>query len=524
MNHIRAFILVLSFIFVAQPLLFAQEEQTVYYIRTIDFTIQGRTRPFALLFNAEMQEGDQLTGFANLQQYLDRKTQLLINQRSLASAAIAYSIGQADADGRVPVDLMLHTADTWNFVILPRPQYDSNSGLDITIKARDYNFLGTMSPLRIDLGYQYNNVDDTKQNYEKHSFNLLIDSDTPFKAFGFKWNFDFDNAFGYTQDEPLSYKNITGISMELPWRQTTFTFGFEEGTVLNEENSMEDQIEYGVAEYAGWYMYSKLYSYWKIPTEVKFANLGALTYTPGIEGKWNYRVGGIDEVRKGPTLTFSHTLGFEQVDWIENENFRKGASLMLGNTYTYNFKYLSENRGALSGWTSTLTFTGAGYVRLSKLFGISGRLSYRQWFFNDAHNALAGDMLRGILDKNISADTMLSLNLDFPFRLIRFVPSEWFSAEKLWIFPMKTFNFELHVSPIFDLALAKDSTDNLDNKVGPNYRWYVTGGLEIIVFPLSWRSFYLRISPGYNLREIVNNKKLSKWYGDELFIGIGHFY
>jgi hypothetical protein len=92
---------------------------------------------------------------------------------------------------------------------------------------------------------------------------------------------------------------------------------------------------------------------------------------------------------------------------------------------------------------------------------------------------------------------------------------------------VKTFNFEMHVSPVLDIAVAKDSThpdDPADNKTGPDFQWYFTGGMEVIVFPLSWRSFYLRVSAGFNLRNIVETKKLSKWYGDELFIGIGHFY
>jgi hypothetical protein len=167
----------------------------------------------------------------------------------------------------------------------------------------------------------------------------------------------------------------------------------------------------------------------------------------------------------------------------------------------------------------------SAYLHLSKFFGISGRFQYQQWFFNDAHTTQAGDVLRGIIDRHISADTLFSLNLDFPLRLVRFTPSEWSSKEKLWILPMKIFDFEMHISPVLDMAVAKDSTDTgADNKTGRDFQLYVTGGMELIVFPLSWRSFYLRVSAGFDLRNIIETKKLSKWYGDELFIGIGHFY
>ncbi|MDR2417782.1 MAG: hypothetical protein LBD79_01850 [Treponema sp.] len=537
-----------------QAFLFGQKDgvaievpETIFYIRQINFDIKGQTRTFALLFNGELKEGDEIAGSNNLQAYIEERTQLLINQRSLADVSIDHVIGEPDPDGRVPVDLLLHIVDTWNIIVLPRPQYDSNSGLDISIKARDYNFLGTMSPLRIDLGYQYNNQDKSKPTYEKHSFNLLIDSDIPFKAFNLRWNLNLDNELAFTQDEPLMYKNITGISLDLPWKTTTFTFGFEQGFILNELNSEENREKYNLDSDSD-YMYSKLYAHWSIPTALTFPVLGTLTYTPGLEGVVNYRIGGIDEMRRGPNLAFTHSLGLGRVDWVKDENFRKGVSFSISNSYAYNFKYLYRVTPELTlddpepvprtevlpelepylgrqGWSSSLSFTASAYLYVSDFFGISGRFRYQQWFFNDAHTTQAGDVLRGIIDRHISADTIFSLNLDFPFRLIRFTPSEWSSKEKLWILPVKTFDLEMHVSPVLDIAVAKDSTDTgADNKTGHDFQWYVTGGMEIIVFPLSWRSFYLRMSAGFNLRNIIETKTLSKWYGDELFIGIGHFY
>lgn len=549
MNHvIQRGICIALFCFTFQAFLFGQEDsvaievpETVFYIKKIDFDIKGQTRPFALLFNGELKEGDEITGNNNLQAYIERRTQLLINQRSLASVSIEHFIGEPDADGRVPVNLLLHTVDTWNIIALPRPQYDSNNGLDIAIKARDYNFLGTMSPLRIDLGYQYNNQDESKPAYEKHSFNLLIDSDIPFQAFDLQWNLNFDNELAFTQDEPLTYKNTTGISLNVPWKTTTFTFGFEHGVILNELNSDESREKYNLDSDSD-YMYSKLYTRWTIPTGLTIPALGTLTYTPGLEGLSNYRIGGIDEMRRGPNLAFIHSLGIGRIDWVKDENFRKGASFSISNSYTYNFKYLYSKKPELNletddpvplnetgstaelephrdmGWSGSLSFTASAFLHLSKFFGISGRFRYQQWFFNDAHTTQAGDVLRGVVDRHISADTMFSLNLDFPFRLIRFTPSEWSSK-------MKVFDLEMHVSPIVDMALAKDSTNTgADNKTGHDFQWYLTGGMEVIVFPLSWRSFYLRVSTGFDLRNIIEMKELSKWYGDELFIGIGHFY
>jgi hypothetical protein len=49
-------------------------------------------------------------------------------------------------------------------------------------------------------------------------------------------------------------------------------------------------------------------------------------------------------------------------------------------------------------------------------------------------------------------------------------------------------------------------------------------GLEVITFPLTWRSFYLRISLGWDLREWIKTGKLPSGIHREIFIGLGHFY
>jgi hypothetical protein len=49
-------------------------------------------------------------------------------------------------------------------------------------------------------------------------------------------------------------------------------------------------------------------------------------------------------------------------------------------------------------------------------------------------------------------------------------------------------------------------------------------GLELITFPLKWRSLYLRVSVGWNLQEWVRIKKAPAGIYREIFMGFGHFY
>jgi hypothetical protein len=474
----------------------------VYVIRDIVFNSAGRTQPFALMYHGEFRIGERISGAENLEKYIQKKTQLLLNQRVLSTVSVDYAAGDAGEDGLIPVDLFITTTDTWNIIALPYAKFDDNTGFELTLKARDYNFLGAMSPLRIDLGYTLD--EDYLWDFSKGSFNFMIDSNTPFKALGYNWNFNFDHYFSFIHNEPLYYKNVTGLSMELPYERTTFTFGFDENIIFNEENEDKYEADYG-KRFEGGYMSSELYASWKIPLGFTIGHFGELNYIPKIAGKINYRPGGdVDVPRKGPTGTFSHTIGFGQIDW--KGNYRDGLEIEVKNSNEYNF--FKEK------WEKEISFSGTGHFFLARIFGVSSRLQYRHWFDEPYDNG--GDALRGIRNNDVYADYMLSLNMDFPFRLLRLYPSELFNNNNL-----RLFDFELHTSPFIDLALVRDPI--YDISLSPEELLY-SGGIEFIIFPAFMRSIYLRISVGFNLRKFMETKTIPAGNDRELFIGLEHHY
>lgn len=504
------------------PLISAQEDSAVYVIRDFNFNVIGRTRPFAIMYQGEFKRDEEFQGIDSLEKYIRDKTQHLLNQRVLEEASITYTLGEAERDGKIPVNLLITIKDTWNIIAVPYPKYDSNTGFELIIKARDYNFFGTMNPLRIDLGYKY---DESGKN----SVVFEIDSDTPFRALGYNWNLDFDHVFSYRPDveEPFYYKNATGLSMELPFRRTTFTFGFEESFLFNEENSDRNKARgYGNFQ-NGPYMSSELYTSWKIPTGLEIADYGELTYTPEVSASFNheFKEHPLDSIRIGPFLNFNQSLGFGQIDWIGN--YRRGFEVSLRNSYNYDFYKTNRN---VEGLDITFSCSGTGHFIITDSFGISGRIQYRQWFYHDpAFNESAGDVLRGLLDKSVQADYMLSLNLDFPVKILSFLPSQWFGKPKL-----RLFDFDFHISPVIDLALYHDP--ETETAFSPR-NILASGGMEFIVFPAFMRSLYLRLSFAWNLVEHINNPSgsyLPSWLpvipklpgGDnrEIILVIGHHY
>jgi hypothetical protein len=467
-------------------------DDQIYIINSFAFKIDGYTRPFALIYKGDLVTGEEIRGLSNLEKYVQDKTQILYNERVLESVNIEYFIRQMRGDGKYPVDLVIYAKDTWNIVAIPRPRYDSNSGFDITIKARDYNFLGTMNALRLDLGYTYDEEG-------RSSFLFMLDSNIPFRLFGLNWNLKSVNDFYYRPDVelPFYYKNTSGLSVEIPFKHTVITTGFNEMLYLNEENP--DSVKYLYGDFQeGLYMSSNPYISWRIPFGFEVGQYGELAYTPTVQAVFYHEFSRwpLTENRKGPLLSFYHSLGFSRIDWIDN--FLRGYSVVLLNSNSFAFYNIKND---LQAFIATVLASATGHFIFTDFFGVSTRLMYRQFFFFENGYENAGDVLRGILDKDIRADFMFSLNLDLNFKALRFKPSIWFNNQKL-----RLFDFDLHLIPIIDAAIGMFYSQNI----------LLSGGCEIIIFPDFFRSLFLRISFGLNLSEYPGKNKYELFFGTEL--------
>ena len=482
------------FILISPPLFSQYNElssfppDSVFIINSFVFDVDGITRPFALINAANFISGEELHGVSNFEEYLQEKTQLLINQRTLDSARIEYSIGGVLDNGKYPVDLIIFVKDTWNIIVLPYPKYDSNDGFELTLKARDYNFLGTMQPLRIDLGYRYDRLG-------RSFYDALIDTGIPFEAFGLSWNVNFENYFTYRPDlaEPFYYQNVTGINVNIPVGSTTLNLGFEEAITVNDEISAD--------VFQTLYFTSRPYFTWRIPTGIDFFDLGDLTYNLRFSAVFNHELPQypLPEYKLEPVLNFSHSLGFGRFDWIGN--FKNGIYGSISNSYGFYFYNLKND---LEPLRANLIITGVGHFILNDFMGISTRLMYRHYF--NYSNENAGDILRGILVRNVTADYMLSLNFEMPFRVLRFKPSEWLNNSS-W----RIIDFDLHLVPIIDAALVNNISFNPENLL-------LTAGLEFIGYPDFFRSMFFRVAVGFNISGFKYNNEY------EIFLGMEFFY
>ena len=475
-------------------------EESIFIINNFNYNIKGRTLSFVLNTKTELKKGEEIKGKTNFAKFIKDKRQLLVNERVLKDdVRIEYTIGEETEDGKYPVDLEIYVEDTFNIIALPYPKYDSNNGLSITIKARDYNFLGSMEPLRVDLGYK-------KDQDGLTTFSLMLDSGMPFQAFGLNWFVDFDNYFDYRPElsKPFYYKNRTALSVEIPIKRTTLKLWFAESFYWNDENDDEYKEKYGDVQ-EGAFMSSNPEISWNIPLGLEIGDYGELTYSPSVSAVINHELyHPLPYFRKGPYLYFNHSLSFGRINWIGN--FRQGISASIGNSYSYNIYYKNNN---LNPWTYSYNITTKGYfIFVEDLLGFSARLSHQHWI--KSYYESAGDKLRGVKDKDIIAEYILALNMDLDVRALRIKPYEWFPDTKF----TRIFGFDVHLNPIFDIAWykppKKDASFNSENIV-------FGSGFEMIIFPHRFRSMFFRISAGWDFTDTARKTPMEIFLGMELF-------
>ena len=478
-------------------------EQSIFIINSFNYNVKGITLPFVLNKKTELKEGEVIIGKTHFAKFLKDKRQLLVNERVLKEdVRIEYTIGELTDDGNYPVDLEIYVEDTFNIIAIPYPKYDSNNGFSLTIKARDYNFLGSMEPFRVDLGYKYDQEGRT-------TFSMMLDSGLPFQAFGLNWFFDFDNYFNYRPhlSEAFYYKNKTGLAVDIPIKRSILTLSFGESFFWNEENSDSDKPSLGDVQ-KGLYMSSNPSIVWTIPTGLEIGEYGELFYVPVIIAVINHEISPwvLSNNRKGPVLSFVHSLLFSRINWIGN--FRQGISVSAGNSYSYNIYYAKTGIDNPWGYSYNVTTRGH-FIIVEDLFGISARFMHRHWI--KSYSDSAGDVLRGIMDKDVIAEYITSLNLDFDVRALRMKPYEWLTNNKL----TRIMGFDVHLNPIFDMAWYKHPL----RKASSDYENFLFGGgFEMIIYPHRFRSMFFRISAGW---DITNTERITP---SELFLGMELFY
>ncbi|MCE5256780.1 MAG: hypothetical protein LLF89_08045 [Spirochaetaceae bacterium] len=472
---------------------FAEEDsEAAYTIRSVNFKITGYTMERVLRQKANITPG---TGFASLEafeSYLEQRRQALLNERVLAEVKAEYTL-EKDEDERFLIDITFTTKDSWNIIALPYFKYDSNDGLVLSARARDYNFLGSMQVLVLNIDYS---IDQS----QRHSYGGLASMNLPFQLVGHDASVNvYEDLAVHADGRPTSSISNLGFSVVLPTRAYPINLSVNQGLQFN-----PDEVDNDIDPY---FLVSSLTAASTVPAGFEISRYGQVSYAPALTASLIWRPGEmVRDDRKGFKLTFSHGLHFGRVDWVNN--MRKGMEGHLTNTDAYN----------LMTGVPTLDFDGTYIYHATNggKIGFEGRFVGFYSFTNTTRTDL-GAYMRGLVDERLWGGAAAFLNLQMPVKLFDF-PTHVIIG-KNW------FDFELQTTPFVDLGycLRRPGDTFLDSA------WY-TAGLEFAVYPLRMRTFIVRASAALDLDAVIRNKSLTMpsprdgYSPYELFFGLGLFF
>jgi hypothetical protein len=409
------------------------------------------------------------------------------------------------------------TADTNNVVVLPYPKFSSSSGTTLELRLRDYNFLGTLSEFKVHLGYVR---DADGDNYANAALAFAL----PFRYLDLLWCFGFDNEFSYRIDDPersVYFNNVSSLSVDFPIYRTTLTLGFAQNLTLEKEELFDYDgeespfaylalLERDVIDYHGSfesYLKSVPFAAWRVPFGLRVFSFGELMYNPVVKiafTYWPFGESDYADYNGGPAGIFSHSIGFSRINW--RGNVQSGFSFNAEQNNEINIDDGRKNKHDVS-------VTAIGHIPFGDVGGVSFRARYQRVLFTETHYLAIGGPLRGILDKSLTepkkkrtAVELAFFNLDVPFRIFHFKPSEWGTGRRLSLFDL-----EFYLSPFIDIAFFVASVSERES--GGN-EWLTAAGAELKIFPLAFRSLFLRVSVGFDLR--------GNDY--EVYIGLGNHY
>ena len=174
-----------------------------YQITDVDYTITpsaikalGVTKTYCLEQKVSVDKNRVFESEDELNEYLEDYRQRLNNTRVFEDLSVDFEIlNIEETETILQVKLLVLLKDSFHIFILPGPKYDSNKGLRLKFKIKDFNFLGTLNTLNSDIYFLIPTFESDNQNTE---FGLNFSFDYPFKAGIFDSAWVNDLGISYT--------------------------------------------------------------------------------------------------------------------------------------------------------------------------------------------------------------------------------------------------------------------------------------------------------------------------------------
>lgn len=520
------------------------ENQETYKIKNVTFNSKGKTKPYAIKRNITDIDYERIfLSKEEFENYLKDIRQQITNTRLVENIEFNYVVIEKDNNLNI-ADVIYSFSDSKSFLMFPKPTLDTNSGFELKLKLKDNNFLGTMSDLNIDLNGQLGNT-DAPEDWSKFSGGFNFEYEFPFNL-GFtenSWSNDFTLSWEFGEAAP-DFSYSTGLTVKIPFGHNKLSISGTQSVIRN-----NDYIIYG----------DELYFVEKFGVSLPLVlgylgNTTAVSFTPSVNFTNNWDLNGINEnntdLNQTPMINVAQTIDVSNINWAEKYNFRSGYYFNTVESIGWDFHTQVISEKVVPSFTINAKFF-ENWKFLS--------LSLNANFFAGLNTTTKiGEKIRGAadyqtynIDYNVDSNNYaletpcaLTINLDFPIHIITTNWLEWGKnlfgpynemselKQKIFYIPHKLFSyldFELQLSPFIDIALLKN---RVSGSIFSFKEGIYTVGLEVLVYPLRWKSYVVRGSIGYDISKGILNSKTdyfdSNWRNParnyEIYFGLGLLY
>ena len=158
-----------------------------YRINSVRYIIDGMTKETSVEREVKIDKTIIFPDEISFAKYIDDYRQRLLNTRLFDEVSVEYSTRLFDEQTDLYIaDLTVRLDDSFHFIGMPYPKYDSNSGLTLKLKLKDTNFFGTMKDMSADINFSLErDEDDTEMKHIVDDMGIAmgvnLSFDIPFK-------------------------------------------------------------------------------------------------------------------------------------------------------------------------------------------------------------------------------------------------------------------------------------------------------------------------------------------------------
>ena len=205
----------------------------------VEYRVSALAREDALDAELGIERGRVFADLAALDAWVAGIERSVRNNRLFDPASIVYwePLDSSDEAGRSKVRLVADLALSWNALAVPIPKYSDDTGFVVAVRYKDFNFLGSLKPLSINLDWF---VADGAAK-------LVADGVLPFDLAGGVWSYGFSFDAWYDANSGLRGTVKNTLSGAWAFDAQQFERNIERGAVVEADTellgfALEDEI------------------------------------------------------------------------------------------------------------------------------------------------------------------------------------------------------------------------------------------------------------------------------------------